>query len=297
MRKDPASSGSSSGPGTLAARSFADAGIEAAVEALNRGFADYIVPMRWTPDALQRRMEAESVDGAASFIYRARNAPAAGVCMMARRGRASRVAAFCVSPEARKAGLGRRMLADALACARERGDVRTTLEVIEQNAGAVAFYRALGFTDFRRLYGYRRAEHAIAAGTPGDSAAALRDIPIAELADIAARYETEQAQWQLAAATLRALRAPARAYALQDHAYALVSGVRDDGFDLRALIVPPPKQRAGWGSRMIDALAARHPGKACNVAPIVPEGLVDAFFEATGFIRQSINQVELGVTL
>ena len=289
MRKDPASSGSSNGPGTLAARSFADAGIESAVEALNRGFADYVVPMRWTTDALQRRMEAESVDAAASFIYRARNGPAAGVCMMARRGHASRVAAFCVSPEARKAGLGRRMLADALVRSRERGDVRTTLEVIEQNARAVAFYRAQGFTDLRRLYGYRRAPQA---GT----AASLRDIPIAELADIAARYEDDSAQWQLAAATLRALRSPARAYALQDSAYALVSGVRDDGFDLRALIVPPQQRRAGWGRRMIDALAARHPGKACNVAPIVPEGLVDAFFEATGFVRQSINQVELGGT-
>ena len=89
----------------------------------------------------------------------------------------------------------------------------------------------------------------------------------------------------------------ARAYALDDHAYALVSGVRDDGFDLRALIVPPPQQRMGWGRRMIDALAALHAGKACNVAPIVPEGLMDPFFQATGFVRQSINQVELGLTL
>ena len=277
------------GAAALAPASFNDAGLDAAVHALNLGFADYIVPMRWTSDALQRRMAAESVDPAASFVYRLRDT-AVGVCMIARRGAMSRVAAFCVAPPQRKEGVGRRMLADALAAARARGDARMSLEVIEQNEGAVAFYRGQGFAAVRRLVGYRRAARN---GVEG----ALCELPIAELAAIAERYEDAAVQWQLAAATLRALRAPARAFSLEDRAYALVSGERDDGFDLRAIVVPPEHRRAGWGRRMIDALTRQHGGKACNVAPIVPETLAQSFFTTTGFVAQEISQLEMSVAL
>ena len=286
MRKDvPFSTDARATP--LARVSFTEAGLPAAVEALNVGFADYVVPMRWTVDALTRRMHAESVDPAASFVYRAGGGPA-GVCMIARRGRHGRVAAFCVSPAARRAGVGRRMLADALVAARARGDTRMSLEVIEQNETAVAFYRALGFAVARRLVGYRRSARA---GEP----AALVELSIAALADVQAHHESEDAQWQLAAATLRGLRAPARAYTLGERVYALVSGEREDGFDLRALVVPPAHRRAGWAARMVDALTFERGGKACNVAPIVPEGLAHEFFVATGFVLQEISQVEMSL--
>jgi ribosomal protein S18 acetylase RimI-like enzyme len=289
MRTD-ASSSSADASGTvgIARTSFAQAGLDLATEGLNRGFADYVVTMRWTVDALARRMKAESVDPLESFVYRA-GEDVVGVCMMARRQRQSRVAAFCVSPGFRKTGVGRHMIADALAAARSRGDERMSLEVIEQNDAAVAFYRAVGFSAQRRLYGYRRP--------PGARAAApLHDLAIRALADIAERNEPADVQWQLAAATLRALRAPARAFVLADQAYALVSGEREDAFDLRALVVPASKRRAGWGRRMVDALAARYPGKACNVAPIVPANL-QQFFTAVGFAVQDITQLEMAVTL
>lgn len=283
MRKDVASSRDRA---TRVARiSFTDAGTAAAVEALNLGFADYVVPMRWTADALARRIEAESVDPAASFVYRAGGLPA-GVCMIARRARNSRVAAFCVSPLLRRTGVGRRMLGEALEAARARGDTRLSLEVIEQNEAAVAFYRTFGFAIERRLVGYRRSARR---GEP----APLTELPIASLADVQARHESDDAQWQLAAATLRGLRAPARAYAIGQHAYALVSGEREDGFDLRALVVPPAHRRAGWATRMVDALTFERGGKACNVAPIVPEGLAQGFFAATGFVLQEVSQVEM----
>jgi len=290
MRQDASSPSSASAVGdvAIARTSFAAAGLELATEGLNRGFADYIVTMRWTVDALARRMEAESVDPLESFVYRAGD-DLVGVCMMARRQRRSRVAAFCVSPAFRKTGVGRRMIADALAAARSRGDERMSLEVIEQNDAAVAFYRATGFSAQRRLYGFRRQPASPAA-------APLQDVAIRELADIAERNEPADAQWQLASATLRALRAPARAFALADDVYALVSGEREDAFDLRALVVPVAKRRTGGGRRMVDALAARYPGKACNVAPIVPASL-QPFFTAAGFAVQDITQLEMAVAL
>jgi GNAT superfamily N-acetyltransferase len=288
MRKDALPAADAGREVAMSRASFADAGLEVATEALNRGFADYVVTMRWSIDALERRMKAESVDPLESFVYRA-GEELIGVCMMARRGRHSRVAAFCVSPAFRKAGVGRRMVADALHSARARGDERVSLEVIEQNQAAVSFYRAVGFSAQRRLYGFRRPSG------PG-VAARLRDIGIGALADVAARNEPADAQWQLAAATLRALRAPARAFAIDDHACALVSGERDDAFDLRALVVPVDRRRAGWGRRMVDALTARYAGKACNVAPIVPASL-QPFFTAAGFAVQDITQLEMAVTL
>ena len=48
-------------------------------------------------------------------------------------------------PEARRSGLGRALVEAALESARERGCVRIELDVDEDNAPALALYRACGF--------------------------------------------------------------------------------------------------------------------------------------------------------
>jgi ribosomal protein S18 acetylase RimI-like enzyme len=51
-----------------------------------------------------------------------------------------------VHGEARRAGVGRALVAEAIERARARGCRRVELDVNEQNSDALAFYRSLGFT-------------------------------------------------------------------------------------------------------------------------------------------------------
>jgi mycothiol synthase len=60
---------------------------------------------------------------------------------------------FAVDPERQRQGLGRRMLAQACALAREQGAARVTLEVETTNERAIALYSSSGF-ETTTTYGY-----------------------------------------------------------------------------------------------------------------------------------------------
>jgi ribosomal-protein-alanine N-acetyltransferase len=61
---------------------------------------------------------------------------------------------IAVAPEMRRRGLGRQLLDDVLAVARERGAAFATLEVRPSNAAARALYAARGFVEVGRRPGY-----------------------------------------------------------------------------------------------------------------------------------------------
>lgn len=66
---------------------------------------------------------------------------------------------IAVAPSARRRGIARRLLAQALAAATEAGAERCFLDVRESNAAAIGLYRALGFhVDGRRKAYYRSAD-------------------------------------------------------------------------------------------------------------------------------------------
>lgn len=66
------------------------------------------------------------------------------------------------APEARRTGVGRALLVEAIGEARRRGAARSLLEVRRSNAPAIALYRALGFLHdtVRRGY-YQDGEDAV----------------------------------------------------------------------------------------------------------------------------------------
>lgn len=68
--------------------------------------------------------------------------------------RRARLYSIVVDPASRGRGLGRMLAEDALAQARKAGCDRMGLEVRADNASALALYRALGFSEQRRLPGY-----------------------------------------------------------------------------------------------------------------------------------------------
>lgn len=68
---------------------------------------------------------------------------------------------IAVLPEARRQGLGRRLLAGFLAEAEARGAVRAFLEVHAENESAIALYRTAGFRPAGRRPGYYRDGGAV----------------------------------------------------------------------------------------------------------------------------------------
>jgi len=118
----------------------------------------------WSAAFLARLL---SLPGAFAEIARAPDPVGFVLCLPA--GDAVDIAAIGVVFTARRAGVGRRLLAAAAAQARARGAERLMLEVAADNAVALAFYRAAGFTDAGRRAGY----YAAAATSPRRDALVL----------------------------------------------------------------------------------------------------------------------------
>ena len=278
-------------PDDLIATPVAECTAAQAAAAMEHCFQGYVVPMRATPQLWEQRFRREHLDPWASRIYR-RGGETVAVAFVCRRGWTSRVGGMAVAPDARGGGLGRRVMEDAIAEARARGDRALVLEVIEQNTPAVKLYDSLGFRRMRRLVGYRWQP-----GQAQGAAGALREVDPLELARVAHLEGEPELPWMLASETLSAVTAPARAFALEERAYALVANPAAETLTLSALVVPRAHRRQGWGTRALHALAAAFPGKPWQAVPIIPEELAPHFFTRTGWERQEISQFDMRLEL
>ncbi len=93
---------------------------------------------RWGEDAMRLQLE---LPGAFAFI------DARGGFVLARvASDEAEILTLAVSPEARRSGLGRALLAAAMAEARARGAASMFLEVAAANEAALALYADAGFT-------------------------------------------------------------------------------------------------------------------------------------------------------
>jgi ribosomal-protein-alanine N-acetyltransferase len=94
---------------------------------------------RWGEDAMRLQL---ALPGAFAFI------DASGGFVLARvAADEAEVLSLAVMPEARRSGLGRALLAAAMARARELGAATIFLEVAAANAAARALYAAAGFLE------------------------------------------------------------------------------------------------------------------------------------------------------
>lgn len=248
-----------------------------------RGFAEYIVPIRATPAATEARNRLEHVDLFASLVALHGATPVA-LALIARRGRRSRVAAMGVVPEARGSGVARQLIDQVIADARTRGDQALTLECIASNELALRLYRGAGFTVTRELVGWR-------AGALVPEAAPLVEVDPAELGRALARHDDGALPWQLAPETLAALTPPTRGWRL-DAALA-VGTVLESELALRAVFVPPDRRRQGHASRLLRGLAAAYAPLRLAIAPLVPASLGAGFAAALGLVPHELSQVEM----
>ena len=272
----------------LQSRSLLDLTAHEVAAALNAGFEGYLVPMRFTPGALERRVRPEHLDAEASRVYTL-NGQTAGAALVARRGWTCRVAAMGVAAPVRGQGVGRAMLAEVLDAARARGDRAVTLEAVETNAPALRLYTSAGFAVVRRLVGYDRAPE------PGE-AAPITELDPAELARRVARHGEPGLPWMLDAPTLAAQVAPVRAWTL-DGAALLASDPVNGVSTLHALVTRPEARGRGQMRRLLRAFVQRHGGCGLRLIPVVPEGLAPGFFAACGFTPGTLAQVEMRADL
>ena len=269
-----------------------------AAAALTRSFEGYLVPIKMTAQAFERRFRGEDLDPFASRVYSAVDDSLVGVILVARRGWTSRIAAMGLAPEARGKGLGRRLLNDAVEEARARGDRAVLLEVIEQNTPAVRLYTSFGFKALRRLVGYRKERREEAAPPIDlDSRDVLSEIDALEFSRIAAREGEPGLPWMLSPETLSAAAHPARAFEMSGRAFALIHDPSAETLGLGALVVPRAERRQGLGSRLVRALEAAFPDRTWAVSAIVPEDLAPDFFPKLGWQQPSIQQFEMRLDL
>lgn len=107
-----------------------------------RGYEGYFIPMHVDAATFRYMVDAWDVD-----LSRSRVEPGKGICNLAVRGERGWIGGIGVVPEARRAGLGRALMAAVL----ELAPPTVTLEVLEQNEPAIRLYESLGFERTRVL--------------------------------------------------------------------------------------------------------------------------------------------------
>ena len=277
--------------------------LQVLADLFTRGFEGYLVPIGETAEGLAARLRYDTIDLALSHVAMLDDRPS-GFVWVAVRGWHCRIAGMGVAAEARRQGVGRRLMEAAIALAREKGLRKMVLEVIEQNEPAARLYRQLGFETQRRLVGYEIP--AIPTDPADQSETDTQALVAVDPREVARRIAIEadaDLPWQLAAETFGARSTGVTGFQLHAKAFALIRdpeagapGAGNPGAEtmvLEALLVPRRARRAGWGSRLVRALSSRYPGRAWRTPARIPDDLAAPFFTGLGFEQDAISQLEM----
>jgi GNAT superfamily N-acetyltransferase len=268
-------------------KSVLDFGFEAALEVLNLGFSDYLIPIHLDIQGFHQMVRVDGIDLALSQVV-IRDGKGVGVALIAHRGWSSRLAGMAIIPGARGKQTGRWMMDRLVCAAKERGDHRMELEVIIGNDPAVHLYESTGFRTIRKLVSYK-AHH------PDSIPANLNVIDIREVARKVAAYAFPKLPWQLSFESLVQAGYPNLAYHL-DSAWAVISSPQSENIYLRSLVVRPDARNQGRATHLLQALFARYTGKTWHIPAIFPEEM-SRLFEAVGFEKQALSQFQMELNL
>ncbi|MFI0609450.1 MAG: GNAT family N-acetyltransferase [Anaerolineae bacterium] len=121
----------------------------------NLGRADYLVPMPMNQTRLARYLRQYDVDLSHSLVA-LQAGQALGLALLGRRGARAWITRLGVAAEARKSGLGRRLVSSLVEEAQRLGCAAVILEVIRENVAARQLFEQLGFRATRELLVLRR---------------------------------------------------------------------------------------------------------------------------------------------
>ena len=247
--------------------------------------------MTFTLDAaaFERRFRPEGLDTVSSVLLKSGDNFAA-ICLVARQGWTSRVAAMAIAPEYRRKGVGQYLMNKVIDDARARGDQRLLLEVIEQNPPAIALYESVGMTKTRRLVGYRREP------SEGVASELERIDPSVVIRNQAVEC-SEDLPWDFKPETLTLKLGFLKGFRLNDEAFALLSDPPGERVIIWTLFTRKGARRSGLGRQLIEAVAALYPTRAIVTSVALPDDHELEFLSATGFTEIPISQFEMAIDL
>jgi ribosomal protein S18 acetylase RimI-like enzyme len=199
-----------------------------------------------------------------------------------RTGGITRLAGMGTVSAARRTGAAGFIVSQLLDEAKERNDQAMVLEVIEQNPPAVALYRAQGFDQVTRLFGWRTS-----GDQPTEPSDDLREISVIEALRLPPNLDYPDLPWQVSRHAVAKI-ASVRVFASGDAAVAI--GNPD---------TPPIRIYAYLGGgnnlwesfrRLTTALLAKFPGVEFYASPIFPEQFGTEVFGPLKFKKEPLNQ-------
>lgn len=268
------------------------AGIAAA---FNRVYQGYAVPVSVDAAWAERHTGDLQIDLAASPLWLDGDGRAAGLAALGVRGDRGWIGGFGLAPEQRGRGLGRELLAEIVASARRLGLRRLQLEVLAENAPAIALYARGGFRQTRVL-------RILEGDGPPDGAGGptAREIAPDQVLRDFGRLHPDPMPWQREAdsfASLEDLRAVAVGDPDAPRAALLYQPGKDGG--VRVLDVAT----AGEGDAAADAVASllasaasRQPGQTLRLLNEPAGSPVDHALSRLGW-RESGRQFEMELEL
>lgn len=257
--------------------------------AFSAAFADYAVKMTATEDQLEKMLRQRSVDYALS-VGAFQGDAMVGVSATGRRGDLAYVIFTGVVPEHRGRGVAGRMFETLLPALKERGVRRVGLEVIRDNAPAIAAYRRSGFRVVREVECMTlTSDELVSRLAPSDLGITRRDSPNWEEWS---RFHAWQPTWQHSRTSVERTEGgvlfleATRAGHVVGHAVVYVAG----GV-LAQLAVSPDARRQGVGSALLAAALGAAPSlRILNVDAGATGDL--AFYAARG-ARPMLGQHEM----
>jgi len=265
--------------------------VDLRADLINAAYADYYVPMYLTSDSMRSVDDLYDVDLARSVVAYDRGEPV-GMALLSRRGDRGWVSGVGVLPAWRRRGIGQRLAASVLECAREAGVKQVTLEVIAQNSPARALYAALGFVERRELLCWRRAADADALPIPEER---LAEMPLDELLTHFDEWHDQPPCWQGEEATLRRMADRVRGYRLEldgaAAAYCLISE-RGEALMLMDVGINPQFGAVTAGRKLLQALAGFYRGRALALNNVPVDSDLNRALAALHFLV-GVRQLEM----
>nr|WP_255714531.1 GNAT family N-acetyltransferase [Pelagibacterium xiamenense] len=255
--------------------------------ALNKGYEDYLIPIAFTKDSVDRMIGADGIDLASSYVLESSSGEPVGVMLVARRGQVSRLAALGLQKNFRGKRLGHNAVTRALTDAGARGDRAMQLEVIATNTAAVRLYENHGFKVTRRLVGYQIE----LAGTPAVRTGWHSCAPDASL-DIIAPLLPGDLPWQIARESIVSIAPLLCGFANAAGTAAALFSFNEGKGRIMSMAVAPDARGKGLASEMIGALIATRPGH-WSIPAVVPETLGNGALANAGWRRSAISQFEM----
>ena len=258
-------------------------------EAITHCFEGYV--MTFVLDALgfERRFRPEGLDSQSSVILK-KGDEFAAICLIARQGWTTRVAAMAIAPNFRRQGVGQHLMNLVIGEAKARGDKKLVLEVIEQNPPAIKLYESVGLSITRRLAGYRREP------SPGVSFV-LKEVDPSEVI----RRQVVECEpglpWDYKPETLATKGVTLTGYSLEGRAFALVTNTPGERIIIWSLFTNRTERRNGLGKQLVEAIAAPYPEKALVTPVALPDTHAPEFLTAAGFSEVAISQYEMAIDL